>query len=201
VLPVRPVEVDISTLEPGQMLRVEWRGKPVWVVRRTPEQLESLKKTDGPGRRPEVRPARRTPRPSTRKQPAPLDQAGVSSSALASARTWAARPRDKFQTGPQPSLPDDWAGWASSAPATAPPSTSPAACSSNMPAPDNLEVPPTLLHVRHAVCWSAKTRRPDAASRPGSSPRHALLQQIRSPRTRWLNSRTPRLARRWEKRS
>ncbi|GAB3011676.1 ubiquinol-cytochrome c reductase iron-sulfur subunit [Bowmanella dokdonensis] len=36
------VEVDISKVEPGQMLRVEWRSKPVWVVRRTPETLEAL---------------------------------------------------------------------------------------------------------------------------------------------------------------
>ncbi|WP_088330005.1 ubiquinol-cytochrome c reductase iron-sulfur subunit [Lacimicrobium sp. SS2-24] len=36
------VEADISKLEPGQMLRVEWRSKPVWIVRRTPETLESL---------------------------------------------------------------------------------------------------------------------------------------------------------------
>jgi ubiquinol-cytochrome c reductase iron-sulfur subunit len=37
-----PVEIDISKLEPGAMLKVEWRGKPVWVVRRTPEMLKSL---------------------------------------------------------------------------------------------------------------------------------------------------------------
>jgi ubiquinol-cytochrome c reductase iron-sulfur subunit len=39
-----PVEADISALEPGQMMTVEWRGKPVWVLRRTKEMLESLKK-------------------------------------------------------------------------------------------------------------------------------------------------------------
>ncbi len=38
-----PVEADISQIEPGQLIRVEWRGKPVWIVRRTPEMLESLK--------------------------------------------------------------------------------------------------------------------------------------------------------------
>lgn len=37
-----PVEVDISDLKPGHMKTVEWRGKPVWVVRRTPEALEAL---------------------------------------------------------------------------------------------------------------------------------------------------------------
>ncbi|MGY6215294.1 ubiquinol-cytochrome c reductase iron-sulfur subunit [Methylolobus aquaticus] len=37
-----PVEVDISRLEPGQLIRVMWRGKPVWVLRRTPEALATL---------------------------------------------------------------------------------------------------------------------------------------------------------------
>ena len=38
-----PVEVDLSKIAPGQMEVVEWRGKPVWVIRRTKEMLESLK--------------------------------------------------------------------------------------------------------------------------------------------------------------
>jgi ubiquinol-cytochrome c reductase iron-sulfur subunit len=37
-----PVSANISKLEPGQLIRVEWRGKPVWVVKRTPEMLKSL---------------------------------------------------------------------------------------------------------------------------------------------------------------
>lgn len=37
-----PVEVDIGKLEPGQMLTAEWRGKPIFIVRRTPEQLARL---------------------------------------------------------------------------------------------------------------------------------------------------------------
>ncbi|ODQ00354.1 MULTISPECIES: ubiquinol-cytochrome c reductase iron-sulfur subunit [Salinivibrio] len=37
-----PVEVDISKLQDGQMIRVEWRGKPVWVVRRSQAILEEL---------------------------------------------------------------------------------------------------------------------------------------------------------------
>lgn len=41
-----PVEADISKLGPGEMMTVEWRGKPVWILRRTPEMLGSLKKTD-----------------------------------------------------------------------------------------------------------------------------------------------------------
>ena len=42
-----PVQVDISGLEPGKLLKFEWRGKPVWVVRRTPEMLETLSKVSG----------------------------------------------------------------------------------------------------------------------------------------------------------
>mgnify|MGYP001612554407 CR=1 FL=1 len=38
-----PVEVDISRMGPGELKIVEWRGKPVWVVRRTKEMLDSLK--------------------------------------------------------------------------------------------------------------------------------------------------------------
>lgn len=41
-----PVEVDISKLEAGQKINVEWRGKPVWVVKRTPEMLANLPKLD-----------------------------------------------------------------------------------------------------------------------------------------------------------
>jgi len=41
-----PVEVDIEKLEPGQRVVVLWRGKPVWVVRRTPEVLADLPSLD-----------------------------------------------------------------------------------------------------------------------------------------------------------
>ncbi len=41
-----PVEVDISKLETGQLLTVEWRGKPVWIFRRSPEALANLETLD-----------------------------------------------------------------------------------------------------------------------------------------------------------
>jgi ubiquinol-cytochrome c reductase iron-sulfur subunit len=41
-----PVEVDISKLESGARLTVEWRGKPVWLVRRTSQMLENLPTLD-----------------------------------------------------------------------------------------------------------------------------------------------------------
>jgi ubiquinol-cytochrome c reductase iron-sulfur subunit len=39
-----PVEADIGSLEPGQLMTVEWRGKPVWILRRTKEMLATLAK-------------------------------------------------------------------------------------------------------------------------------------------------------------
>jgi ubiquinol-cytochrome c reductase iron-sulfur subunit len=41
-----PVEADISKLEPGEMQVVEWQGKPVWIMRRTKDQLQAVKKAD-----------------------------------------------------------------------------------------------------------------------------------------------------------
>lgn len=42
-----PVKADISKVEPGQMIVVEWRGKPVYVVNRTESQLEGLPALNG----------------------------------------------------------------------------------------------------------------------------------------------------------
>ncbi len=45
------VEVDISDVKPGEKLTVEWRGKPVWIMRRTTEQVEATAAAaGGPGR-------------------------------------------------------------------------------------------------------------------------------------------------------
>src|SRR5690349_12345390 len=41
-----PVEVDISKVEPGQLITVEWRGKVCWVLNRTKPMLDSLPKLD-----------------------------------------------------------------------------------------------------------------------------------------------------------
>jgi ubiquinol-cytochrome c reductase iron-sulfur subunit len=48
-----PVEADISKLEPGQMMTVEWRGKPVWIVNRTKAVLDALPTLDGKLRDPQ----------------------------------------------------------------------------------------------------------------------------------------------------
>lgn len=48
-----PVKVNLSKLEPGQQIVVEWRGKPVFVVRRTPEMLDEIRAVDGKVRDPD----------------------------------------------------------------------------------------------------------------------------------------------------
>ncbi|MBC7779685.1 MAG: ubiquinol-cytochrome c reductase iron-sulfur subunit [Proteobacteria bacterium] len=42
-----PVEVEIGTIEPGMLVRAEWRGQPVWIVKRTPEMLATLDNIKG----------------------------------------------------------------------------------------------------------------------------------------------------------
>ena len=41
-----PVEADLSNIAPGELAVVEWRGKPVWIMRRTKEMLEAIRKAD-----------------------------------------------------------------------------------------------------------------------------------------------------------
>ena len=56
-----PVKADISKIDPGSMIVVEWRGKPIYVVHRTEEQVERLEKTDGFLRDPESKVATQQP--------------------------------------------------------------------------------------------------------------------------------------------
>jgi ubiquinol-cytochrome c reductase iron-sulfur subunit len=48
-----PVQVDVSKMEPGQQLTVEWQGKPVWIIRRTPDMLTQIDKHDAELRDPD----------------------------------------------------------------------------------------------------------------------------------------------------
>ncbi|MBB70980.1 MAG: ubiquinol-cytochrome c reductase iron-sulfur subunit [Legionellales bacterium] len=47
-----PIEVDISDIPPGEMKVVEWRGKPVWIIRRDPDMLKRLENSQAPLRDP-----------------------------------------------------------------------------------------------------------------------------------------------------
>jgi ubiquinol-cytochrome c reductase iron-sulfur subunit len=137
-----PVEVDISALKPGEKMTVEWRGKPVWIVRRTPEQLAALPKLDAQLADPksERKPGELTP-PYARNEnrsikPEVLVAVGICTHLGCS-------PSDKFQTGPQPSLPDDWQG-GFLCPCHGSTFDLAGRVFKNKPAPDNLEVPPHM---------------------------------------------------------
>ncbi len=135
------VEVDISGLRPGEKMTVEWRGKPVWIVRRTPEQLESLKVTESQVADPNSdRKAYPTPdyakNPHRSIKPEVLVAVGICSHLGCS-------PTDKFTPGAQPSLPDDWAG-GFLCPCHGSTFDIAGRVFKNKPAPDNLEVPPHM---------------------------------------------------------
>ena len=136
------VEADISTLKPGQKMTVEWRGKPVWIMRRTPEELAAL-----PSNVPQLadpksqrKPAELTPeyaRNETRSiKPEVLVVVGICTHLGCS-------PSDRFQTGAQPSLPDDWKG-GFFCPCHGSTFDLAGRVFKNKPAPDNLEVPPHM---------------------------------------------------------
>ena len=135
------VEVDIAGVKPGEKITVEWRGKPIWILHRTPDMLDSLKKDEGELADPNSD-RKAIPIPEYAKnqwrsiKPEVLVVVGICTHLGCS-------PSDKFAPGAQPSLPDDWPGGFL------------CACHGstfdlagrvfkNKPAPDNLEVPPHM---------------------------------------------------------
>jgi ubiquinol-cytochrome c reductase iron-sulfur subunit len=135
------VEVDISAMQPGEKLTVEWRGKPVWIIRRTPEQLATLAKVEGELADPKSdRKAYPTPAYAKNQhrsiKPEFFVGVGICSHLGCS-------PSDKFQAGPQPSLPDNWAG-GFLCPCHGSTFDLAGRVFKNKPAPDNLEVPPHM---------------------------------------------------------
>ena len=136
------VEVDISAIKPGEKITVEWRGKPVWIVKRTPEQLASLAKVDSQLADPKSqrKPDELTPayaRNEARSiKPEIFVAVGICSHLGCS-------PSDKFQLGAQPSLPDDWVG-GFLCPCHGSTFDMAGRVYKNKPAPDNLEVPPYM---------------------------------------------------------
>lgn len=133
------VEVDISSLQPGEKRVVEWRGKPVWIMRRSEQQLAALEK---------VEPQLADPKSERKAYPTPAYAQNRHRSikpevfvGVGICTHLGCSPGDKFTPGAQPSLPDDWVGGFL------------CACHGstfdlagrvfkNKPAPDNLEVPP-----------------------------------------------------------
>ncbi|MBC8055460.1 MAG: ubiquinol-cytochrome c reductase iron-sulfur subunit [Rhizobiales bacterium] len=136
------VEADIGGLKPGERMTVEWRGKPVWIIRRTPEQLAELPKLDGQLADPKSTRTNYPTPPYARNEwrsikPEYLVVVGICSHLGCS-------PSDKFVPGPQASLPNDWKG-GFLCPCHGSTFDMAGRVFSGKPAPDNLEVPPYMF--------------------------------------------------------
>ena len=132
-----PVEADVSKLAPGEMMTVEWRGKPVWIIHRTPEMLESLATVESKVSDPE---SEKQMQPEYAKNPARsikpeyLVVVGICTHLGCS-------PTDKFKTGAESGVSADWPG-GFLCPCHGSLFDLAGRVYSGMPAPDNLEVPP-----------------------------------------------------------
>ncbi|MBS7779420.1 ubiquinol-cytochrome c reductase iron-sulfur subunit [Acidovorax sp. CCYZU-2555] len=134
------VEVDISALKPGEKVTVEWRGKPVWIIKRSPEQLAGLPALDAQLADPksERKPSELTPEYARNEHRSIKPEIMV---AVGICTHLGCSPVDKLQAGPQPSLPDDWKG-GFLCPCHGSTFDLAGRVFKNKPAPDNLEVPP-----------------------------------------------------------
>ncbi|WP_415033976.1 ubiquinol-cytochrome c reductase iron-sulfur subunit [Azonexus sp.] len=102
-----PVEADIGKLESGQMMTVEWRGKPVWIINRTQAMLDTLPKLDGQMADPKSEVATQQPTyaaNATRSiKPEILVVVGICTHLGCS-------PSNKFKTGNEEGMGGDWLG-------------------------------------------------------------------------------------------
>lgn len=134
-----PVEADVGGLAPGEMTRVEWRGKPVWIVRRTKEMLDAVKQSDTKVADPDSKrkPSELTPEYARNEfrsiKPEYLVVVGICSHLGCS-------PVDKFKPQPEP-FEGDWKG-GFYCPCHGSLFDLAGRVYKNKPAPDNLTVPP-----------------------------------------------------------
>jgi len=132
-----PVEVDISDIAPGGIKVVEWRGKPVWVVRRTPEMLAALHGHEAdladPSSAKPQQPAYAS-NPERAIQPEVFVTIGICTHLGCS-------PSNAPKGGNNPSLPADWPG-GFFCPCHGSTFDGAGRVFKNKPAPTNLEIPP-----------------------------------------------------------
>jgi ubiquinol-cytochrome c reductase iron-sulfur subunit len=134
-----PVEVDISKLDEGVLLTVEWRGKPVWIVKRTPEMMASIAKSND---------FVSDPNSEVVMQPAyaqNLERAQASrpeiSVMVGICTHLGCSPLEKFAVGPASDMGDDWLG-GYFCPCHGSKFDMAGRVYKNVPAPTNLEIPP-----------------------------------------------------------
>ena len=132
-----PVEVDISKIEMGMKITVEWRGKPVWILRRTPKMLASLEK---------VAPNLADPESSVSIQPDYVDPRNRAFKpeylvVLGVCTHLGCSPKDRLQPGAVSGLGADWLG-GFFCPCHGSTFDLAGRVFKNVPAPTNLDVPP-----------------------------------------------------------
>jgi ubiquinol-cytochrome c reductase iron-sulfur subunit len=132
-----PVEVDISRLAPGEMMTVEWRGKPVWIIHRTPAMLAALKGAE---------PRLVDPDSQRRQQPeyAANEFRSIKPEimvAIGICTHLGCSPKEKFKTGGEEGMAADWPG-GFFCPCHGSKFDLAGRVFKNVPAPTNLEVPP-----------------------------------------------------------
>lgn len=132
-----PVEVDVSKLAPGEMMTVEWRGKPVWIIHRTKEMLDDLAKLGAKLSDPK---SDRNMQPAYAKnehrsiKPEYLVAIGICTHLGCS-------PSEKFRSGTESGIAADWPG-GFLCPCHGSLFDLAGRVYKSMPAPDNLEIPP-----------------------------------------------------------
>jgi ubiquinol-cytochrome c reductase iron-sulfur subunit len=136
-----PVEADIGALGPGEKLTVEWRGQPVWVVRRTKEMLYSIKASDDKVADPKSarKPAELTPEYARNEFRSRADKSEILV-VVGICSHLGCSPQDKFKTGPE-AFEADWKG-GFYCPCHGSLFDLAGRVYKNKPAPDNLKVPP-----------------------------------------------------------
>ena len=134
-----PVEVDLANLEPGQMMTVEWRGKPVWIINRSAPMLETL---------PKLNDSMADPKSEKPMQPAYCKNETRSIKpefmvVVGICTHLGCSPSAKFKHGPADGMGADWLG-GFLCPCHGSTFDFAGRVFKNKPAPDNLEVPPHM---------------------------------------------------------
>ncbi len=140
-----PVEVDISQLNPGAMMTVAWRGKPVWIVNRTEHMLANVTKADAMVADPQTQKTFSMPLPDYCNNPyrARVEHKNILV-LLGVCTHLGCSPTERFQEGPQPNLPSNWlGGWL--CPCHGSTFDLAGRVFKNKPATQNLDIPPYMF--------------------------------------------------------
>ena len=132
-----PVEADIGKLEAGQMMTVEWRGKPVWIINRTPEMLGTLRKLDDQMADPKSKADMQPPYAQNENRSIKKDILVV----IGICTHLGCSPSSKFKAGAEEGMPADWLG-GFLCPCHGSTFDFAGRVFKSKPAPTNLEVPP-----------------------------------------------------------